>query len=181
MDELKSPLPCPFTVTVRRNPHRKARPTPSSAIPLNLPISSPAVSDIPSFPIQDLLSVVVDDKVGPNSSSLMDDLGKLPLESLKVFLRIRPLALKDGGKFGSDEAKNAWPKNPKSKNGSKKKVKSRNQCCITVNDSQSVTISPPQNLQDAKRVKSEVYGGFSHVFSPDSSQVSFSLPAATFT
>lgn len=40
--------------------------------------------------------------------------------------------------------------------------------CLTINDSSSVTITPP--VCDSNRLKSEVYNGFSHVFSYDSSQ-----------
>lgn len=44
--------------------------------------------------------------------------------------------------------------------------------CVLVNeDLRSVTVSTPQPLQEMKRIKSEVYEGFSHVFSTESSQV----------
>lgn len=180
MEELKSSPPCPKTVTVRRNPHRKARATPSSAIPLHFPISSShsIPLDIPSFPIQDILSVEVQDRSG--LSSQPEDVEKRSSENLKVFVRIRPLTVENAtqkrAKNEREEPKNAWPKNPKPKSACKRKVKSRNETCVTVNDSHSITISPTQNLQDAKRVKSEVYGGFAHVFSSESSQVRFHLP-----
>ncbi|KAL3505414.1 hypothetical protein ACH5RR_035255 [Cinchona calisaya] len=178
MEEMKTPISCPKTVTVRRNPYRKARETPSSTVPFPLPLSSPSVPpDIPKFPIQDILSVDLPEnrranEPDPPSSSLSP---KIPeLENLKVFLRIRPLTLPKSAqkpsKNGGDEVKNAWPKHPKTKNLLKKRVKKVSEVCVTVNDSHSVTVSTPNSLQESKRVKSEVYQGFSHVFSDESSQ-----------
>ena len=99
-------------------------------------------------------------------------------ENLKVFLRIRPLLPSSSPAKNQNpkpRAKNAWPQNPAKKNSAReraaKKKNSGCDVCITVNDSQSVTLSPPLALQESKRIKSEVYEGFSHVFAPDSSQV----------
>ncbi|XP_009766521.1 uncharacterized protein LOC107769072 isoform X4 [Nicotiana tabacum] len=165
--ETKSPCP-PYTVTVRRNPPRRARPTPSSAVPTTLPRSPPR--NISSFPIEDILSIEVPEKQllteHPSSS-----------ENLKVYLRVRPLiSQRETAKIEKTAAemkkttKNAWPKNPKSTNALPKKLKKSNEVCVTVNDAHSVTLLPPQSLQDAKRIKSEVYEGFSHVFSSQASQ-----------
>nr|XP_016497904.1 PREDICTED: armadillo repeat-containing kinesin-like protein 1 isoform X7 [Nicotiana tabacum]XP_033515418.1 kinesin-like protein KIN-6 isoform X11 [Nicotiana tomentosiformis] len=165
--ETKSPCP-PYTVTVRRNPPRRARPTPSSAVPNSLPRSPPR--NISSFPIEDILSIEVPEKQllteHPSSS-----------ENLKVFLRVRPLiSQRETAKIEKTAAemkkttKNAWPKNPKSTNALPKKLKKSYEVCVTVNDAHSVTLLPPQSLQDAKRIKSEVYEGFSHVFSSQASQ-----------
>ncbi|XP_019227109.1 PREDICTED: kinesin-like protein KIN-6 isoform X4 [Nicotiana attenuata] len=165
--ETKSPCP-PYTVTVRRNPPRRARPTPSSAVPTTLPRSPPP--NISSFPIEDILSIEVPEKQllteHPSSS-----------ENLKVYLRVRPLiSQRETAKIEKTAAemkkttKNAWPKNPKSTNALPKKLKKSNEVCVTVNDAHSVTLLPPQSLQDAKRIKSEVYEGFSHVFSSQASQ-----------
>jgi len=73
-----------------------------------------------------------------------------------------------------------WPQNPSKKNNAKenrnpeitKKVRKKDEeACITLNDSYSVTLTPPQSLQELKRSKTEVYEGFSHVFPADCSQV----------
>ncbi|KAJ8527081.1 hypothetical protein K7X08_029558 [Anisodus acutangulus] len=156
--ETKGSSPYPYTVTVRRNPHRKARPTPSSAAPAS---SSPP-RNISSFPIEDILSMEVPEKQLTEPSS----------ESLKVFMRIRALISQKKEKTVAEmkKTKNTWPKNPKSTNALLKKLKKSNEVCVTVNDAHSVTVSPPQSLQDGKRIKSEVYQGFSQVFSSEASQ-----------
>lgn len=180
MEEMKSPFSCPKTVTVRRNPYRRARTTPSSTVPLPLPLSSPSLPppDIPKFPVQDILSVDLPESQrtnGPDSSSSSQNPENHESENLKVFLRIRPLTLPKSaqklGRNGGDGVKNAWPRNPKTKNLPKKKVKKLSEICVKVNDSHSVTVSQPNSLQESKRVKSEVYQGFSHIFSDESSQV----------
>ncbi|KAA8537506.1 hypothetical protein F0562_027114 [Nyssa sinensis] len=177
--EMKSPPPCPTTVTVRRNPPRKARATPSTIVPLPMPLSSSIPQDIPSFPIQDILSIEVPQNPNSSLSTSLSAPSEDPIaENLKVFLRIRPLnPLQSLGKQGKiavqtlkSRTKNAWPQNPTTKNTSKTKIKKKSENCITVNDSHSVTLCPPPALQDSKRVKSEVYEGFSHVFNADSSQ-----------
>lgn len=81
------------------------------------------------------------------------------------------------------KTKIAWPKNPKSTNALPKKLKKSNEVCVRVNDAHSVTVSLPQSLQDGKRIKSEVYQGFSQVFSSEASQVIcfyFQKPEITF-
>ena len=164
--ETQSSPPCPYTVTVRRNPHRKARATPSTSAPPRPLLSNPITSEIPAFPIQEILAMQVPQTL-PTPSP----------ENLRVFLRIRPLiTLQGSGKCGSrgnqsskSVAKNAWPQNPSTK--IKRKKNKNSEICIAVNNTQSVTLSPPSHLKDLKRIKSEVYEGFSHVFSADSSQV----------
>lgn len=185
--EMKSPPPCPGTVTVRRNPPRKARATPSTNAP-QMPVvpssSSTTTRAIPSFPIQDILSMEIPEKprnpLQPDPSSSSPE-GQIS-DTLKVYLRIRSLLPpKPSGRNGSvrDQnpklrAKNAWPQNPAKKTASRDKNAKKNsgEVCVTVSDSHSVTLSPPLALQESKRNKSEVYEGFSHVFPPDSSQVS---------
>ncbi|KAF5455756.1 hypothetical protein F2P56_025302 [Juglans regia] len=186
--ETKSPLPCPNTVTVRRNPHRRARPTPSTTAP-QIPVPSSSSStiarDIPSFPIQDILSIEIPQKGQsptkldlPSSSSSSTD---APVsENLRVYLRIRsllpPKATVRNGSAGEQNhksrAKNAWPQKLASKGSVRDKnaMKKSGEVCLTVNDFQSVTLSPPLALKESKRIKSEVYGGFSHVFPPKASQ-----------
>ncbi|XP_034677570.1 kinesin-like protein KIN-6 isoform X5 [Vitis riparia] len=163
--ETQSSPPCPYTVTVRRNPHRKARATPSTSAPPRPLLSNPITSEIPAFPIQEILAMQVPQALSTPSP-----------ENLRVFLRIRPLiTLQGSGKCGSrgnqsskSVAKNAWPQNPSTK--IKRKKNKNSEICIAVNNTQSVTLSPPSHLKDLKRIKSEVYEGFSHVFSADSSQ-----------
>ncbi|XP_045804083.1 kinesin-like protein KIN-6 isoform X3 [Trifolium pratense] len=149
-----TPKSCPYTVTVRRNPPRRARATP-------LPQGS-NIYGITPFPNDDLLS----QQIPQNPSSTSEN------ENLKVFLRIRPF--QSPTQAPQARAKTAWPKNPAKKittsgiNSTKKKSYSS---CISINDSESVTLLVPSDLQESKRLKSETYGGFTHVFSSDSSQV----------
>ncbi|XP_024930248.1 kinesin-like protein KIN-6 isoform X2 [Ziziphus jujuba] len=169
---MESPPPCPNTVTARRNPHRKARATPSSTCP-PVPQNSSKSAAVSSFPIQEILSmdVPLSQKQKPNPSDSV-----VP-ENLKVFLRIKPLMpSKSSGKNERPRSrvKNVWPQKPAKKNSARDMTTAKNkktsEVCIAVNDSQSVTLSPPLLLQESKRIKSEVYEGFSHVFAADSSQ-----------
>ncbi|XP_063950245.1 kinesin-like protein KIN-6 isoform X2 [Daucus carota subsp. sativus] len=157
MAELKSPPSHPpTTVTVRRNPPRRARPTPSQApIPISL-LSTPSTSSktVPSFPIDDILAIDV-----PKT--------ELESENLKVFLRIRPQSIPQAPNKKGGVSKNVWPQ---SKQTVKSKIKKTIEVCLKENDEHSVTLCPPQSMQDQKRTKTEVYEGFSHVFSADSSQ-----------
>lgn len=155
--ETESPFTCPNTVTIRRNPHRKARPTPSTTAPqTHAPPTK--LQDIPSFPIDEILSMQI-----PQSS-------RSSIENLNVFLRIKPQKNVENSR---PRSKNVWPQNPAKKKAQKEKneKKKSNEVCVTVNDSHSVTLSPPLALQASKRIKSEVYEGFSCVFSANSSQV----------
>ncbi|TKY75259.1 Kinesin protein KIF18A [Spatholobus suberectus] len=160
MDPNTSPPPCPGTITIRRNPHRRARATPKT---------TPQSFDLPKitpFPRDDVLS-------GETPENPATSLPKPENVNLKVFLRIRPLPSSPihGPRV---KARSVWPQNPSKKNApaTGAKISKSKTCgaCITVNDSQSVTLSTPLSLQDSKRIKSETYGGFSHVFSSDSSQ-----------
>nr|TKR75077.1 kinesin heavy chain isoform X3 [Populus alba] len=175
--EAKSPSECPNTVTVRRNPHRRARPTPAASTNPNPNAQNPNMKrEISSFPIQDILAMEIPQKNPPEPPAPATS------ENLKVYLRIRPIVtLKPNTKdqkIFRQRQKNAWPQNPSSKNNSANVKKntttttttSSNEVCIDVNDSHSVILSPPASLQDSKRIKSEVYEGFSHVFASDSTQ-----------
>ncbi|XP_050214190.1 kinesin-like protein KIN-6 isoform X2 [Mercurialis annua] len=171
---MESNTPLPWSVTVRRNPHRRARPTPLSNPPaLNFTSSKPKKQEIPPFPLQDILSIDVP-QPDPSPLTLTSD-----SESLRVYLRIKPLLppktpCKDDQNIKLRQ-KNVWPQ-AKKKNNTKEnstnctKRKQINNICISVNDSQSVTLSPPVALQESKRIKSVVYEGFSCVFPSDSSQ-----------
>ncbi|KAG5232900.1 kinesin heavy chain [Salix suchowensis] len=182
--EAKSPFECPNTVTVRRNPHRRARPTPSASTNRNPNVQNSNMKrEISSFPIQDILEMEIPQKnpQEPEPEPEQEPAAPATSESLKVYLRIRPIVTikldtKDK-KIFRQRQKNVWPQNPSSKNNRAKVKKnttttttSNNEVCINVNDSHSVTLSPPASLQDSKRIKSEVYEGFSHVFASDSTQ-----------
>ncbi|XP_020551209.1 kinesin-like protein KIN-6 isoform X3 [Sesamum indicum] len=161
--EMKSPPPCPPTVTIRRNPHRKARATPSSAIPFREPLSSPSLS-------REIFSTELPQNAISTDSDNTDPSPRILSENLKVYLRIRPLTIQKNSRKAA-ESKNAWPTNRKIQSNSKPKTKKRSEVCVQVNeDLHSVTVSTPQALQETKRIKSEVYEGFSHVFASDSSQ-----------
>ncbi|XVF73918.1 hypothetical protein PTKIN_Ptkin13bG0019300 [Pterospermum kingtungense] len=181
--EKKSPPPCPSTVTVRRNPYRKARATPltnPSGLPSqSQPTPSSKLPKVSSFPIQDILS----EQIHENPQSTVMDASSSPpsqdsfSENLKVYLRIRPLVLLTKNVRDPDprfRPKNVWPQNPSKRNNAKEKnntKKKSNKSCIKVSeDFHSVTLSPPLPLQETKRIKSEVYEGFSHVFSAESTQ-----------
>ncbi|OMO75434.1 hypothetical protein COLO4_26127 [Corchorus olitorius] len=178
--ETTNPTPptCPATVSVRRNPHRKARPTPlTNPLPLSLR-PSPKLPQISSFPIQDILSEEIPPK--PNVSAASETPKDSISENLRVYLRVRPLVpLKGSTKNAGDQnqksrVKNVWPQNPsKMKSEKEKKTvkKKSNESCITVSDDfHSVVLSPPLSLQETKRIKSEVYEGFSYVFPAESTQ-----------
>lgn len=158
-------MPCPSTVTVRRNPPRRARATPYTTAAKPPPSSN--THDVPSFPIDEILSIQIPQPEPKPSAS----------ESLKIFLRIKPLRiLNNKGTTTAAAAKsrprNVWPQNPSKKhNTTAKESKKREEACITLNDSYSVTLTPPQALQELKRSKTEVFEGFSHVFPPNCSQV----------
>lgn len=174
--ENSSPVQCPNTVTVRRNPHRRARATPTVKA---APDSNPSSSAISSFPIQEILAMELPQNPKDNSSSSLQS----PLsENLKVYLRVRPLQpknLKKSGNAGDHNSRSGhvWPQNPQKKKAAKENTvkKKSSEACITVNDDHSVTVCPPIALQETRRSKSEVYEGFSHVFSTESSQVNYEL------
>ncbi|EEE56125.1 hypothetical protein OsJ_04995 [Oryza sativa Japonica Group] len=89
----------------------------------------------------------------PNSKpSQISRLLEEAAERLKVFLRIRPLPLPER------KGKAKSPTNPK-------------QVCLVANSPNSVALTVPHSkLLDPKRGRTEVFDGFSSVFSPDSSQ-----------
>ncbi|KAG7597669.1 P-loop containing nucleoside triphosphate hydrolase [Arabidopsis suecica] len=166
-----SPPPCPSTVTVRRNPLRRARATPytTATKPPFSSLASAITHDVPTFPIDEILSIQI-----PQSEPKQS----IP-ESLKIFLRIKPLRSFTKVTTTKARPRNVWPQNPSKKNIAKenrnpeitKKVKKKDEeACITLNDPYSVTLTPPQSLQELKRSKTEVYEGFSHVFPADCSQ-----------
>ncbi|KAL3012859.1 hypothetical protein AAZX31_06G021900 [Glycine max] len=160
MDPNTSPR-CPGTITVRRNPPRRARATPQTTP------QSFHLPEIAPFPNDDVLSAAQTPEIPPTP------LPKPENKNLKVFLRIRPLP-SSPVQAPRVRPKSAWPQNPVKKNapppGAKISKNKNPAACLTVNDSQSVTLSTPVSSKESKRIKSETYGGFSHVFSSDSSQ-----------
>jgi len=166
MDSNTSP-PCPGTITVRRNPPRRARATPKM---------TPKSFDLPeisAFPNDGVLPAQTPQKPSTSPEN----------ENLKVFLRVRPLS-SSPIQAPRVRGKSAWPQNPVKKNvppaGAKISKSKTSSTCITVNDSQSVTLSTPVSWHESKRIKSETYGGFSHVFSSDSTQVVMFSPFSVF-
>ncbi|CAN6909046.1 unnamed protein product [Brassica oleracea] len=158
-----SPMPCPSTVTVRRNPPRKARATPYTTAAKPPPSSN--THDVPSFPIDEILSIQIPQPEPKPSVSVS--------ESLKIFLRIKPLRIfSKATAAAKSRPRNVWPQNPSKKHNVAKESRSKKsgEACITLNDSHSVTLTPPQALQELKRSKTEVFEGFSHVFPADCSQ-----------
>lgn len=161
--------PCPSTVTVRRNPPRKARATPYTTTAAAKPPPSENTHDVPSFPIDEILSIHIPQPEPKPSGS----------ESLKIFLRIKPLRISNKVTAAAkSRPRNVWPQNPTKKHNNNmgkgkesSRSKKREEACITLNDSYSVTLTPPQALQELKRSKTEVFEGFSHVFPPNCSQV----------
>ncbi|KAD6119737.1 hypothetical protein E3N88_11008 [Mikania micrantha] len=108
---------CPNTVTIRRNPPRRAIPITYSAAPLSQPPSCKTSSAIRSFPIHDILSINIPDK-----QEILESAVEHPnSEILKVFLRIRPIVTqqKVGGSSKIAAQKNVWPQNPKKRDASK--------------------------------------------------------------
>ncbi|KAF3590937.1 hypothetical protein DY000_02023923, partial [Brassica cretica] len=160
-----SPMPCPSTVTVRRNPPRKARATPYTTAAKPPPSSN--THDVPSFPIDEILSIQIPQPEPEPKPSVSVS------ESLKIFLRIKPLRVfSKATAAAKSRPRNVWPQNPSKKHNVAKESRSKKseEACITLNDSHSVTLTPPQALQELKRSKTEVFEGFSHVFPANCSQ-----------
>ncbi|XP_019438062.1 PREDICTED: kinesin-like protein KIN-6 isoform X3 [Lupinus angustifolius] len=156
--EMNNSPPCPNTVTIRRNPPRRARAT---------PLATPQtfnLSEIPPFPNDDVLA----EETPQTLTSLPEPEAD---RKIKVFLRIRPIL--SPSQAPKVKAKSVWPQTKKNVTGGAKVLKNKrsSNSCLTVNDSHSVTLSTPLDLQESKRTKSETYGGFSQVFNSDSTQV----------
>ncbi|CAL0326988.1 unnamed protein product [Lupinus luteus] len=155
--EMNNTPPCPNTATIRRNPPRRARAT---------PLATPQtfnLCEIPPFPNDDVLA--------EDTPQTLTSLPEAEADhKIKVFLRIRPII--SPSQAPKAKAKSVWPQTKKNITGGAKALKKKSSnSCLTVNDSHSVTLSTPLDLQESKRTKSETYGGFSHVFNSDSSQV----------
>lgn len=92
------------------------------------------------------------------------------VENLNVFLRIRPLQVLPQVLARKPPKVDA---RANGKGGARKVDRERTGECLTVNGPSSVTLQAPSSLLDSKRIKNELYDGFSYVFPPDSSQVRF--------
>ncbi|CAN6227152.1 unnamed protein product [Urochloa humidicola] len=145
------PASPPPPTTVRRNPPRRARPPPTplaSAKPKHSSVSrlleDEAAASIPPPP--------------PSSSSPHE-------ERLKVYLRIRPLPNPDRCKAVARPMPGKAPRRkPKQVGGG--------ELCLVPTGPNSVALTVPQSkLADPKRGRTEVFDGFSSVFSPDSTQL----------
>ncbi|CAM0153168.1 unnamed protein product [Urochloa decumbens] len=146
------PASPPSPTTVRRNPPRRARPPPT-------PLAS-------AKPKASSLSRLLEDEAAaasipppPASSSSPQE------ERLKVYLRIRPLPNRERCKAvarpipGKDQRRK-----PKQAGGG--------EVCLVPTGPNSVALTVPQSkLLDPKRGRTEVFDGFSAVFSPDSTQL----------
>ncbi|KAK1261912.1 Kinesin-like protein FLA10 [Acorus gramineus] len=151
------------SATVRRNPHRRARPTPSTTNdPDHLSMDpSLAVKQIRPFPLHDLLEPSDEQPATPAEAT--------DSENLRVFVRIRPLeTLRKPNKASSTIR--SRPKAPSVnaiRGGQSKKIKA---VCLSVNGPHSLTLVPPPSMVELKRAKTEAFEGFSFVFPPESLQ-----------
>ena len=149
------PASPPPPSTVRRNPPRRARPPPT---PLASAKPKPKPSSLSRFLQYEAAASI---PTPPPSSSSPQE------ERLKVFLRIRPLPVRDHCK--------AVPRPMPAKDPRRKpKQAGGADLCLVPTGPNSVALTVPQSkLVDPKRGRTEVFDGFSAVFPPDSTQVPF--------
>ncbi|CAM0149329.1 unnamed protein product [Urochloa decumbens] len=146
------PASPPSPTTVRRNPPRRARPPPT-------PLAS-------AKPKASSLSRLLEDEAAAASIAPPPASSSSPQEErLKVYLRIRPLPNRERCKAvarpipGKDQRRK-----PKQAGGG--------EVCLVPTGPNSVALTVPQSkLLDPKRGRTEVFDGFSAVFSPDSTQL----------
>ncbi|CAO2034051.1 unnamed protein product [Urochloa humidicola] len=147
------PASPPPPTTVRRNPPRRARPPPT---PLASAKSKPKPSSVSRL-LEDEAAASIPPPP-PSSSSPHE-------ERLKVYLRIRPLPNPDRCKAVARPMPGKGPhRKPKQAGGG--------ELCLVPTGPNSVALTVPQSkLADPKRGRTEVFDGFSAVFSPDSTQL----------
>ncbi|XP_039787786.1 kinesin-like protein KIN-6 isoform X5 [Panicum virgatum] len=147
------PASPPPPTTVRRNPPRRARPPPT---PLASAKPKPKPSSLSRFLQYEAAASI---PTPPPSSSSPQE------ERLKVFLRIRPLPVRDHCK--------AVPRPMPAKDPRRKpKQAGGADLCLVPTGPNSVALTVPQSkLVDPKRGRTEVFDGFSAVFPPDSTQL----------
>ncbi|XP_043710052.1 kinesin-like protein KIN-6 [Telopea speciosissima] len=177
---IRSPSPPRTCITVRRNPLRKARATPSTTAGAVPHLSSSVHRnrrEIAPFRLPEILDdnvpqiASVAEAVAPPNPLEEDDIS----ENLKVFLRIRPIEIsklisKAGNNASRHKIKELSLKKETVAKNDKSKTKKKKEICLVVKDSRSVTLSPPASLQESKRTQTVVYDGFSYVFAPGSLQ-----------
>ncbi|XP_039773041.1 kinesin-like protein KIN-6 isoform X4 [Panicum virgatum] len=143
------PASPPPPSTVRRNPPRRARPPPTP-----LASAKPKPSSRSSF-LQDEAAAASIPAPPPSSQE----------ERLKVFLRIRPVP-------DRDRCKAVARPMPGKDLRRKPKQAAGGDLCLVPTGPNSVALTVPQSkLVDPKRGRTEVFDGFSAVFSPDSTQL----------
>ncbi|CAN6236796.1 unnamed protein product [Urochloa humidicola] len=149
--EPASPRP---PTTVRRNPPRRARPPPTP-----LASAKPKPSSLSRSLEDEAAAAAVSVPPPPPSSSSPQE------ERLKVYLRIRPLPNRDRCKAVARPMPGKEPRRkPKQAGGG--------ELCLVPTGPNSVALTVPQSkLVDPKRGRTEVFDGFSAVFSPDSTQL----------
>lgn len=161
-------LATPSTITVRRNPRRKVRETPSSNAP-DLPAPPLLSSAIKPLSLDEILEPESDPpQIPPSLPKPSEEDG---FQNLRVFLRIRPLDLNSRSKKKSPSRSKSSRAELEKEKMTKKKIPAKQAICLVANNSHSVTLSVPPSLNESKRKKSEIYDGFSHVFTADSLQV----------
>ncbi|KAK9136484.1 hypothetical protein Syun_015814 [Stephania yunnanensis] len=137
----------PSCLTLRRNPHRKAK---AKATP----------APIRPFPLQDILQCDVQQQDDLNPSSQKEIHNH---DNLRLYLRIRPQP--------KPNAANNISINRSNKPINNNKPKDEQVCLFPSTSQSSVTLTPPlQAMQDSKRARTEVYDGFTRVFAPEASQ-----------
>ncbi|KAK3151911.1 hypothetical protein QOZ80_2BG0151970 [Eleusine coracana subsp. coracana] len=153
---IRPPAGAATPTTIRRNPPRVARPPPT-----------PAAPSTKAKPRR-----LIDDEAAPppaasSSSSAARGLQQQEEERLKVFLRIRPLPDRERDRR-KDVSRPMAAKDPRRKS----KQAAPGGVCLVATGPNSVALTLPQSkLADSKRGRTEVFDGFSAVFSPDSSQL----------
>jgi kinesin family member 18/19 len=147
---IRPPIVSP--TTVRRNPPRRARPPPTPLASAKLKPSS-------------VSRLLHDEAAAPPASSSSSE------QRLKVFLRIRPLP--DRRKLTDVSRPMASRRKPK--------PPAPEGVCLDATGPNSVALTVPHsNIVDSKRSRTELFDGFSAVFSPDSSQVLLPIPSYFF-
>jgi hypothetical protein len=147
--------PTTSPTTVRRNPPRRARPPPTPLASAKLKPSS--------------VSRLLHDEAAappPSSSSSSSE------QRLKVFLRIRPLPDRERDRRKLTDVSRPMASRRKPKPPAPEGV------CLVATGPNSVALTVPHsNIVDSKRSRTELFDGFSAVFSPDSSQVLLPIPS----
>ncbi|KAK3155775.1 hypothetical protein QOZ80_2AG0098500 [Eleusine coracana subsp. coracana] len=150
---IRPPAGAATPTTVRRNPPRVARPPPTPA---------PSTKAKPRR--------LIDDEAvpPPPAASSSSSRSLQPVEErLKVFLRIRPLPDRERDRR-MDVSRPMAAKDPRRKS----KQAAPGGVCLVATGPNSVALTLPQSkLADSMRGRTEVFDGFSAVFSPDSSQL----------